>query len=237
MCVKVLFPHHVVAQAIWATAAFKAEDHGKVRFCLSSAGTGISPEILRHPFKKCGLVMSKLKPEPPASDVYLSSPAPVWVPPGYHAISGPVKSNNPRRILEQVDCDCGRGGARIVTIILWLSPCAPFYLPSFAGGTADIAPILPVPSGALRAIASTGPGPPPAQLTRSTVLTRQFRSPARKIKGPPACNCQDERCDPLFTPRLPRFITWYHPSWYPIRSGLTMGRLLAQLRAKSQQQT
>jgi hypothetical protein len=37
-----------------------------------------------------------------------------------------------------------------------------------------------------------------SQLTRSTVLTRQFRSPARKTKGPPACNCQDERCDPLF---------------------------------------
>ena len=38
-----------------------------------------------------------------------------------------------------------------------------------------------------------------SQLTRSTALTRQLRLPARKLKGPPACNCQDQGCDPLFS--------------------------------------
>jgi hypothetical protein len=68
----------------------------------------------------------------------------------------------PESILEQVDRDCGRAGAKMTATIFWLSPSAPsisLLLPS----KMQILPrFWPPFSGALRAITSTWLGPTPS---------------------------------------------------------------------------
>jgi hypothetical protein len=106
-------------------------------------------------------VMKKLESEPAGTKVHIKSAAPGSVDRTCHRISESVESNSVPRGSWSKAPGVGQGREPLPGAPTF-SPCAPFYLPTFALKNADIAPILPPFPAALQTVTSSSLGPIPS---------------------------------------------------------------------------